>query len=92
MEYDTEKEFCAEEARKLTDSSRNVSMKPIFDKIKKSAQNGDVNVNFDLTDNQSKYVDIIIKKLESLGYKVSRQNGYDQRENTSWDYLYINWK
>jgi ACT domain-containing protein len=67
-------------------------MKLIFDKIKKSAQNGDVNVNFDLTDNQSKCADMIIKKLESLGYKVSRQNGYDQRENTSWDYLYINWK
>lgn len=85
----------AQEARlKLNESITskvNITLLFIENKIKEAIANGKNYIVYETKTNKVETYDIIKKTLVNLGYKVTRQNGYDQRDNYSWDYLEISW-
>jgi hypothetical protein len=80
----------ASEARKLTDAY-STSMDRVYNKIKAAATMGAESVNVGKDDYCSRDVLRVIHELEMNGYKVKREQGYDQRDGQSWDYLIVSW-
>lgn len=80
----------ANEARKLTDSY-SIGMEQVYKKIKAAATNGNDSVNVGSRDYNPRDVLRVIAQLKNDGYTVKREQGYDQRDNESWDYLTVSW-
>ena len=66
-------------------------MERVYNKIKAAASDGDDMVNVGNDDFCPRDVCRVIAELESNGYKVKREQGYDQRDQESWDYLIVSW-
>jgi hypothetical protein len=78
----------AKEARKLVEQSAVCDLKPVFQKIRVAAEFGSRSVNISLNELSA---DFVIDSLKREGYTVKREQGYDQRDNESWDYLIVSW-
>ena len=78
------------EARRLTDSY-SIHMERIYEKIEAAARKGDSQVTVRNDCYYQRDVDRVIKQLRADGYTVKHEQGHDQRENVSWDYLIVSW-
>lgn len=54
-------------------------------------RNGEEVVHVNINKTEDRFIKTVICELEKLRYKVKREEGYDQREQTGWDYLIIQW-
>lgn len=83
----------AYEARTLTEKSCNSSssmyLTHAYEHIGRQASNGLSMVSLNSPDSLT--IGSVMDQLRKDGYKVERNNGYDQRDDTSWDYLNISW-
>jgi len=83
----------ASDARKLTDtafSSEKITyLKNLYKTIEQAAKRGINGVNVKCP--AENLVESVMVQLKNDGYVVRRDTGYDQRDNDSWDKLYINW-
>ena len=67
-------------------------LKNIEAAIKKAIANNKSNITYDIPNyNRQEIYSLLTAKLRLLGYKVERNNGYDQRDGYSWDCLEISW-
>lgn len=82
----------ATEARALTEEGQKVDMAAIYTAIAAKARAGHESHAIDVQKwKRASSVDKVIADLKANGYKVSRYNGYDQRDGDSWDQLNIEW-
>jgi hypothetical protein len=83
----------ASEARTLTEkacnSSSSIYLTHAYEHITKQASNGLSMVSLKSPDSLT--IGSVMDQLRKDGYKVERNNGYDQRDGTSWDFLNISW-
>lgn len=83
----------ASEARNLTDtafSSEKITyLNNLYKVIEQTALQGISIVN--VKSPAENLVDSVMVQLKNAGYVVERNNGYDQRDRDSWDYLNISW-
>jgi hypothetical protein len=83
----------ASDARNLTDtafSSEKITyLKNLYKTIEQAANRGINGVN--VKSPAENLVESVMVQLKNDGYVVRRDTGYDQRDNDSWDQLYINW-
>lgn len=83
----------ASEARTLTEKSCNSSssryLTHAYEHIGKHASNGLSMIS--LKSPNSLTIGSVMDQLRKDGYKVERNNGYDPRDGTSWDFLNISW-
>jgi len=80
----------ATEARKLTDAY-SIRVERVYEKIEAAARRGDSQITVGNDCYCQRDVDRVIKQLRANGYTVKREQGYDQRDNESWDYLIVSW-
>lgn len=86
----------ANEAKTLSESINTDVFKNIISlleqKIRTATNEGKYIATFYLSDNKTLgQAEKIIKYLKDLGYQAKREKGYDQRENSGWDYIQISW-
>jgi hypothetical protein len=81
----------ANEARKLANAYAIGGMDKIYAAIKSAATKGDTSVSLGRTFFEVRDTDRVKAQLVGDGYTVKREQGYDQREQDSWDYLIVSW-
>jgi hypothetical protein len=83
----------ASDARNLTDtifsSGKITYLKNIYKTIEQAANTGINAIN--VKSPAENIVESVIFQLKNDGYVVERLLGHDQRDNDSWDQLYISW-
>jgi len=71
------------------------SLESIDKQVEVACQKGLNYCRFDIVEDdwseREKKNKMMISHLESLGYQVKREQGSDQRDGVSWDYLIISW-
>lgn len=95
----------ARTARELTEQAlaTNIDCSAVFKDIQDKAARGasthtinlkTINVGASITfliDGREIFARALIKQLETLGFKTTRNKGSDQRDNESWDTLVVSW-
>ncbi len=82
--------FNADDARKITKSYK-ASIDDYLALIRQAALSGLSTTQVDIQKVSEETRLSIISQLETLGFQVKRSNGYDVRDNDSWDTLIISW-
>lgn len=91
------KPITAEEARKLTDSSKDSLaskfITDIYSSIACKAELGHNQLSYPINNTKIDAVvlGVVISKLKELGYKAEHNSGSDCRDGDSWNNLNISW-
>ena len=80
----------ATEARQLT-KAYSVGMEKIYAAIQSAAVKGDTTTSVGRTHFEVRDTQRVMDQLVADGYTVKREQGHDQRDNESWDYLIVSW-
>ena len=82
----------ASKAKQLTANANAVDMAEIYRKIEATAREGREGIQIDVSSWRNEIrIDNVISALKADGYEVSREHGYDPRDQTGWDYLSVTW-
>jgi hypothetical protein len=81
----------ATQAKELTNDSRKVDMSVYYGKIEAAARRGESSVQINLVGISANHPDLIINTLKDDGYAVHHEEGYDQRDDMSWNFLSVSW-
>jgi len=81
----------ASEARRLSDNANHANLSSLLQKIEAAARKGETSIRESLGDATTEYIKSAKEQLKALGYTVSHESGYDQRDQQSWNYFIITW-